>query len=66
MLSKIRLPKIQLSTKARAEIARDVGVFLAAFLATDVLKGDLTVAALTAAAITAAKATLRQLFPHPE
>lgn len=63
---RIRPPKIRLSTKTRAEIARDIGVFVAAFLATDVLDGDLTTAAITAAVLTAAKATLRQLFPHPE
>lgn len=58
--------RIHLSTSAKAELARDISVFLTAFLATGVLDGNLTRDALVAAAVAAAKVTARSLFPHPE
>ena len=53
-----------LSVSERAEVKRDLSVFVAALLATGVLDGkSLTLSALTAAIVTAAKVSVRAIFP---
>jgi len=58
--------KIHLSKKERAELKRDLAVFVGAFLASGVLdNGHLTTASVIAAVTTAVKVTARAVFPHP-
>lgn len=55
-----------LSPRTRALILHDLGIFAAAFVATDVLSSDhLTLSLLCSAAVTAVKVTLRKVAPVP-
>lgn len=57
---------MNLSVRTRRLILHDLGVFVAAFIATGVLSSEsLTRDAVVAAAVAAAKVTLRTLLPVP-